>query len=77
MSIRARNSKSETESNLVVEGRVVIEVKAVDAIHPIHNAQLLSSMRLDGVSVGLLINFNVLHLKDGIKRMVDGEDWKK
>ena len=34
-------------------------------------------MRLDGVSVGLLINFNVLHLKDGIKRMVDGEDWKK
>jgi hypothetical protein len=34
-------------------------------------------MRLSGLRVGLLINFNVLHLRDGIKRMVDGEDWKK
>jgi GxxExxY protein len=63
--------------DLVVEGRVVIEVKAVDAIHPIHEAQLLSYMRLSRITVGLLINFNVLHLKDGIKRMVDGEDWKR
>jgi GxxExxY protein len=63
--------------DLVVEGRVVIEVKAVDAIHPIHEAQLLSYMRLSGIAVGLLINFNVLHLRDGIKRMVDGTDWQK
>jgi GxxExxY protein len=63
--------------DLVVEGRVVVEVKAVDAIHPIHEAQLLSYMRLSGIKVGLLINFNVLHLKDGIKRMVDGRDWMK
>jgi hypothetical protein len=34
-------------------------------------------MRLSGINVGLLINFNVLHLKDGIKRMVDGRDWEK
>ena len=63
--------------DLVVEGRVVIEVKSVDAIHPIHEAQLLSYMRLSGISVGLLINFNVLHLRDGIKRMVEGRDWQK
>jgi len=63
--------------DVVVEGRVVIEVKAVDAIHPIHQAQLLSYMRLSGISVGLLINFNVLHLKDGIKCMVDGQDWQR
>ena len=63
--------------DVVVEGRVVIEVRAVDAIHPIHQAQLLSYMRLSGISVGLLINFNVLHLKDGIKRMVDGQDWQR
>jgi GxxExxY protein len=63
--------------DLVAEGRVVIEVKSVEAIHPIHNAQLLSYMRLSGINVGLLINFNVLHLKDGIKRMVDGNDWQK
>ena len=63
--------------DLVVESRVVIEIKSVEAIHPIHQAQLLSYMRLSGMGVGLLINFNVLHLRDGIKRMVDGRDWKK
>jgi len=61
----------------VIEHRVVVEVKSVDALHPIHQAQLLSYMRLSGIGVGLLINFNVLHLRDGIKRMVDGEDWKR
>lgn len=63
--------------DLVVEGRVVIEVKSVDAIHPIHEAQLLSYMRLSGIGVGLLINFNVLQLRNGIKRMVDGKDWTR
>ena len=63
--------------DLVVESRVVIEVKSVEAIHPIHEAQLLSYMRLSGMGVGLLINFNVLHLRDGIKRMVDGRDWER
>lgn len=63
--------------DLLIEGRVVTEVKSVEAIHPIHEAQLLSSMRLSGIPVGLLINFNVLHLKNGIKRMVDGQNWDK
>jgi GxxExxY protein len=61
--------------DLVVEHRVVFEVKSVEAIHPIHEAQLLSYMRLSGIKVGLLINFNVLRLRDGIKRMVDGQGW--
>jgi GxxExxY protein len=63
--------------DLVIEHRVVVEVKSVDVLHPIHEAQLLSDMRLSGIGVGLLINFNVLRLRDGIKRMVDGEDWKR
>lgn len=63
--------------DLVVENRVIVEVKAVEAIHPIHEAQLLSYMRLSGINVGLLINFHVLHLRDGIKRMVDGRDWER
>jgi len=63
--------------DLVIENRVVVEVKSVEAVHPIHQAQLLSYMRLSGVAVGLLINFNVLHLRDGIKRMVDGKNWQK
>ncbi len=63
--------------DLVVEHRVVVEVKSAETIHPIHQAQLLSYLRLSGMRVGLLINFNVLHLRDGIKRMVDGQDWSK
>lgn len=63
--------------DIVVEGKVVVEVKSLEAIHPIHQAQLLSYMRLSGINVGLLINFNVLHLRHGIKRMVDGRDWEK
>jgi GxxExxY protein len=63
--------------DLVVENRVVVEVKSVEAVHPIHEAQLLSYMRLSGINVGLLLNFNVLHMRNGIKRMVDGRDWQK
>src|SRR5215467_4132566 len=54
--------------DLVVAGRVIVEVKSVDPPHPIHEAELLSYMRLSGIGVGLLINFNVLHLRNGIKR---------
>jgi GxxExxY protein len=62
--------------DLVVENAVVVEVKCVEAIHPVHEGQLLSYMRLSGIPVGLLINFYVAHLRDGIKRMVDGWDWQ-
>jgi GxxExxY protein len=63
--------------DLLVENLVVVEIKCVEAIHPVHQAQLLSYMRLSGKQIGLLINFHVAHLKDGIKRMVDGENWQK
>ncbi len=63
--------------DLVVENLVIVEVKSVEAIHPVNQAQLLSYMRLSGIGVGLLINFYVLHLRDGIKRMVDGKNWEK
>jgi GxxExxY protein len=63
--------------DLVVENQVIVEIKCVEAINPVHQAQLLSYMRLSGRSVGLLINFHVAHLRDGIKRMVDGQDWTR
>lgn len=63
--------------DLVVENLVIVEIKCVEAINPVHQAQLLSCMRLSGRGVGLLINFHVAHLRDGIKRMVDGQDWAK
>src|SRR5271157_3040629 len=62
--------------DVVVENLVIVEIKSVDTLHPVHQAQLLSYMRLSGIGVGLLINFHVAHLRDGIKRMVDGKDWE-
>jgi GxxExxY protein len=58
--------------DLVVEGVVVVEVKSVDAVAPIHEAQVISYLKLSGCKVGLLINFNVLQLKDGIRRFING-----
>jgi GxxExxY protein len=63
--------------DLIVENLVIVELKCVEASHPVHQAQLLSYMRLSGKQVGLLINFYVARLKDGIKRMVDGDGWEK
>lgn len=57
--------------DLLVEDAVIVELKAVETLLPIHQAQLLSYLKLSGKRVGLLINFNVLHLKNGIKRMVN------
>jgi GxxExxY protein len=56
--------------DVLVENRLVLELKACDALQPIHKAQLLTYLKLTGIKVGLLINFNVPMLKQGIKRMV-------
>jgi GxxExxY protein len=58
-------------ADLVVENRVVVETKSKDALHPVDDAQLLSHIRLLNIPVGLLINFHVVVLKDGIRRMVN------
>jgi len=57
--------------DLVVEDTVVVEIKAIDQLAPIHDAQLLSYLRLSGKHVGLLINFHVRVLKNGLKRIVN------
>ena len=57
--------------DLLVEDVVIVELKAIERLLPIHEAQLLSYLKLGCYKLGLIINFNVLHLKDGIKRMVN------
>ena len=57
--------------DMIVEGTIVIELKAVATLLPIHKAQLLSYLRLGGYPAGLLINFHVVRLKHGITRMVN------
>jgi GxxExxY protein len=56
--------------DMVVAESVIVELKAVDRLEPIHEAQLLSYLKLSGLEVGLLINFNVRYLKDGIRRLI-------
>jgi GxxExxY protein len=56
--------------DLFVEGRLVVEIKSVDRLNPIHVAQVVSYLRVTGVRVGLLVNFNVPLLKHGIRRVV-------
>ena len=57
--------------DLLVESRVVVEVKSVEALAPVHTRQLITYLRLADVRVGLLLNFNVNLMRDGIKRFVD------
>jgi GxxExxY protein len=65
--------------DILVDDRVIVELKTVERIHPIHVAQLLTYLRLANRRVGLLINFNVPLLKDGIKRVINPrppiDDW--
>jgi len=56
--------------DLFVENEVIVEVKSVEALHEIHMAQVLTYMKIAKKKVGLLLNFNVLHLKEGIKRII-------
>jgi GxxExxY protein len=56
--------------DLCAERLVIVELKSVETMHPLYEAQLLTYLRITGCRLGYLINFNVKHLKDGIKRMV-------
>ena len=56
--------------DMLVENCVIVEFKSVENMNPIYEAQLLTYLKLTGIRLGFLINFNVVHLKDGIKRMV-------
>ena len=56
--------------DLFVEGKVIIEIKSVESINPVHFAQLMTYLKLSKCRIGFLINFNVLSLKDGIRRII-------
>jgi GxxExxY protein len=57
--------------DLIVENKVVVEVKSVDCLNDIHVAQVLTYLKLSGCKLGLLVNFNVLRLTDGLRRLVN------
>jgi GxxExxY protein len=57
--------------DLLARNLVIVELKSVDNVTPLHEAQLLTYLKVTGLRLGYLINFNVVHLRDGIKRMVN------
>lgn len=69
-----RNTRIEAgfRADLVVEDQVIVEIKSVEAVAPVHKKQLLTYLRLSGKRLGLLINFNAGLIKDGITRIVNG-----
>jgi GxxExxY protein len=60
-------------SDIVVNGKVIAELKSVEALLPVYAKQLLTQLRLSDIKLGLLINFGEAHLKNGIKRIVNGQ----
>lgn len=70
LTYRGRTFDVAFRADLVVDETVVVELKAVQAIHPVHVAQVISYLRLGGFPVGLLVNFNEALVKDGIHRLV-------
>ncbi len=62
--------ESAYRADFVVAGTVILELKSVDRLEPIHTAQILTYLKLSGCPIGLLINFNVPYLRDGLKRVV-------
>lgn len=59
--------------DLLIEKKLVVEIKSVEALNEVHFAQTLTYMKLGGYKLGLLINFNVVRLKEGIKRVINGQ----
>ena len=60
-------------SDLVVNGKVIVELKSVAALSEVHMKQVLTQLRLTGLKLGLLVNFGEVHLKNGIKRVINGQ----
>ncbi len=67
---KGRKLNCDYRMDLVIEGRVVVELKCVETILPVHEAQLMTYLKLSKIKVGLIVNFNVPLLTDGIRRIV-------
>jgi len=70
ISFRGRTIDVGFRADLIVDELVLVELKATETLHPIYSAQTITHLKLSSIQLGFLINFNVLHLKDGIRRFV-------
>ena len=72
VSYKSLNLKTGIRLDLCVEDRVIVEVKSVERLQEVHHAQLLTYLKLTGLRIGLLFNFNVKFIKDGMRRILNG-----
>lgn len=72
MHYKGLDLKTGIRLDLRVEERVIVEVKSVEHLHEVHRAQLLTYLRLTNLRIGLLFNFNVKFIKDGMRRILNG-----
>ena len=72
LTYRGTNLSKELRIDILVEDEIVLEIKSVDALHSVHDAQIISYLKLAKKRLGFLINFNVPVLKDGFRRFVNG-----
>ena len=66
---RGRRVRDDLRVDLLVDGRLIVEVKAVDRLHPVHQAQVITYLKLTGCPAGLLLNFNASSMRAGLKRL--------
>ena len=66
---RGQRLRGQLKIDLLVDGRLVVEAKAVDHLHPVHQAQVITYLKLTGCRAGLLLNFNATSLRAGLKRL--------
>ena len=66
---RGEAIRTKLRVDLIVDGRVVVEIKAVDRLHPVHQAQVITYLKLTGCPAGLLFNFNTTSIRQGLKRL--------
>ncbi len=69
---KGRRMAQELRLDLLVDNRLVVEIKSVEAIHPVHRAQLITYLKLADKKLGLLINFNEEKVVDGVERLMNG-----
>jgi GxxExxY protein len=66
---RGHPIRDDLKVDLLVDGRIIVEIKAVDRMHPVHQAQVITYLKLSGCPAGLLFNFNTTSLRSGLKRL--------
>jgi GxxExxY protein len=74
---REQRIRDDLKIDLLVEGRLVVEVKCVEQLHPVHLAQVITYLKLSGFPAGLLMNFNVTSLRNGLRRLDHPEIYKR